>query len=292
MSRHEILSAIPTSFHPDGSLDLAGSTSIFRHVARSGNEGAFVLGTTGEFPAIEREEFTTLVHAAALELADHMRVIVHVGHASAYEATARVRAAAGAGVTEFAALTPYYLPSTDAEILEYFTQVAGEVAEVAGGRLYIYIYPARSGNQVGPALLAELAQLPSVVGAKVSELTLSDISAYRQATPDSFEIYTGADRDLVAAGPAGADGVVSGVSSVFPGPFRALADAARSGDELAVATAQADVDRVVTGIGGNMARMKAALRLMGIADGVCRMSLAPPDAAAMREIENLVAEFG
>ena len=63
------------------------------------------------------------------------------------------------------------------------------------------------------------------VGAKVSELTLTEIAAYRAVVPPGFVIYTGADRELVAAGDAGAQGVVSGVSSVLPKPFRALAAA-------------------------------------------------------------------
>lgn len=50
MTRYDILTAIPTAFGRDGTLDLEGSRAIFRYVAASGNEGAFVLGTTGEFP--------------------------------------------------------------------------------------------------------------------------------------------------------------------------------------------------------------------------------------------------
>lgn len=292
MSRYEILSAVPTSFQASGALDLDGTRSIFRHVAKSGNEGAFILGTTGEFPAVSREEFAAIVQVAAEELAGTMRVIAHVGHASAYEATARVRAAAAVGITEFAALTPYYLPSSDAEITEYFREVAEEIAaSTEAGRLYVYIYPARSGNQVSPELLRALAQIPGVVGAKVSELSLEHISAYRQVSPAGFDVYTGADRDLVAADPAGADGVVSGVSAVLPRPFRALADAARAGDAEAVARAQDDVDRVVSVIGGNMARMKTALRIMDVADGVCRMALTPPDPQTVREIERVVAQY-
>ena len=72
MTRRDIVTAIPTSFHTDGSLDLEGSRSIFRYVAQSGNEGAFVLGTTGEFPAIAEDEFTQIV-GVALEDAPRLR---------------------------------------------------------------------------------------------------------------------------------------------------------------------------------------------------------------------------
>ncbi|MFS0795371.1 dihydrodipicolinate synthase family protein [Microbacterium sp. 1P10AE] len=288
MSRRDIVTAIPTSFRPDGALDVDGSREIFRYVARSGNEGAFVLGTTGEFPAVDDDEFRTLVSMAVDELSGHLRVIAHVGQPSAYEAVRRVRVARELGVTEFAALTPYYLPATEEAVYDYFTQVADAVGD---GSLYVYVYPKRSGIPVSPALLARLAELPAVVGAKVSELSLDELAAYRAVVPDDFVLYTGADRELVAAGESGAQGVVSGVSSVLPKPFRDLARAADGDDADALARAQAAVDDVVAVIGGDMARMKAAYRIMGVADGVCRMALAAPDDAALAEIERVVATY-
>lgn len=286
MTRYDILTAIPTAFHRDGALDLEGSRAIFRFVGASGNEGAFVLGTTGEFPAVDVEEFTVLVRAALEELADRMRVIVHVGRPSTFEALRLVEIAKGLGATEFAALTPYYLKSSDDAIFEYFEKVSDAVGD---GRLYVYIYPARSGNPVSVDLLVRLAQLPNVVGAKVSELSLDDIAAYRAAVPADFELYTGADRDLIAAVDAGAQGVVSGVSSVTPKPFRALADAGRAGDAAAIAAAQAAVDDVVSLIGGDMARMKEAYRVLEVTDAHCRMAIAEPTAAEREAVAQVVA---
>lgn len=285
MTRYDILTAIPTAFHRDGSLDLDGSRAIFRYVGESGNEGAFVLGTTGEFPAVDVTEFTALVEAALAELADRMRVVVHVGQPSAFEAVRLTRIARDLGATEFAALTPYYLRSTDDAIFDYFQAVSDTVGD---GRLYVYIYPARSGNPVSPELLVRLSTLPNIVGAKVSELSLDEIAAYRAVVPEDFELYTGADRDLIAAAGVGAQGVVSGVSSVTPKPFRALADAGRSGDSAAIVAAQVDVDEVVSLIGGDMARMKEGYRVLGVTDAHCRMAIAEPTDAERADVRRVV----
>ena len=285
MTRYDILTAVPTAFHRDGTLDLEGSRAIFRFVADSGNEGAFILGTTGEFPAVDAAEFEALVQAALAELDDRMRVIVHVGRPSTYEAVRLTRVARARGATEFAALTPYYLPATDDEIFAYYRAVSEAVED---GRLYVYIYPARSGNSVTPELLVRLAALPNVVGAKISELSLDDIAAYRAAVPEDFDLYTGADRDLIAAVGVGAQGVVSGVSSVTPKPFRALADAGRSGDAAAITAAQAAVDDVVALIGGDMARMKEAYRVLDVVDTHCRMAIAEPSDAERAAVAQVV----
>ncbi|KAA0962244.1 dihydrodipicolinate synthase family protein [Microbacterium sp. ANT_H45B] len=286
MTRYDIVTAVPTAFHRDGSLDLEGSRAIFRFVGQSGNEGAFVLGTTGEFPAVDVAEFTALVGAALEELADKMRVIVHVGQPSTFEAVRLVEIAKGLGATEFAALTPYYLKSTEDAIFDYYRAVSDAVGD---GRLYVYIYPARSGNTVSPDLLVRLAALPNVVGAKLSELSLDEIAAYRAVVPADFDLYTGADRDLIAAVQVGAQGVVSGVSSVTPKPFRALADAGRSGDAAAIASAQAAVDDVVSLIGGDMARMKEAYRVLDVVDTHCRMAIAEPSDDERAAVAQVVA---
>ncbi len=286
MTRYDILTAVPTAFHRDGTLDLEGSRAIFRFVGRSGNEGAFVLGTTGEFPAVDAGEFSVLVEAALAELAGGMRVIVHVGQPSTFEAVRLTTIARELGAIEFAALTPYYLPATDDSIFEYYRAVSQAVGD---GRLYVYIYPARSGNPVTPELLVRLAGLPNVVGAKISELSLDDIAAYRAAVPADFELYTGADRDLIAAVGVGAQGVVSGVSSVTPKPFRALADAGRAGDAAAISAAQKAVDEVATLIGGDMARMKEAYRVLDVVDTHCRMAIAEPTDAERAEVARVVA---
>jgi 4-hydroxy-tetrahydrodipicolinate synthase len=285
VTRYDILTAVPTAFHSDGELDLDGSRAIFRYVAQSGNEGAFILGTTGEFPAVDVDEFTALVSSALDELADRMRVVVHVGRPSTFEAVRLTRIARDAGATEFAALTPYYLRSTDDAVFEYFRAVSDAVGD---GRLYVYIYPARSGNPVSPELLARLAELPNVVGAKISELSLDDIAAYRAVVPADFDLYTGADRDLIAAVGVGAQGVVSGVSSVTPKPFRALADAGRAGDATAISRAQDAVDAVVSSIGGDMARMKEGYRVIGVTDTHCRMAIAEPTEAERAEVARVV----
>lgn len=288
MTRHDIVTAIPTSFNRDGTLDLDGSRSISQYVARSGNEGAFALGTTGEFPAIDEAEFSALVEMHLEELAGHMRPIIHVGRSSTYEAVNRARIARSLGAQEFAAITPYYLPASEDAVFDYYRALS-DVLD--GLSLYVYVYPKRTGVNVSPSLMARLAGLPAVVGAKASELSLDEIGAYRSATPEGFVIYTGADRELIASGNVGADGVVSGVSSVVPAPFRALARAADHGNHDEIALVQQSVDDICSIIGGDMARMKEAYRILGIADGICRMAHVPPDEHARSQIRRVIEEY-
>lgn len=286
MTRRDILTAVPVAFHSDGSLDLAGSREILEYVAASGNEGAFVLGTTGEFPSLTADERDELTKLSLEVLAPVMRVVVHVGAPSTYQALQYVHQARAAGATEIAVLTPYYLASTDAALLEHFTRIA-EASD--GLDVYIYVFRTVSGNFVSNELMARLALLPNVVGAKISDEPLEQIAAYRSVVPENFLLYTGSDRDLARAGDHGAQGVVSGISSVLPKPFRALAEAAAAGDPARLRQAQADVDDVVDTIQGNIGRMKAAYRDLGVAGGTVRMAIEAPSTEVLADISRVVA---
>jgi len=285
MTTRDIITAVPVAFRPDGALDVDGSRAILRYVAASGNEGAFVLGTTGEFPALTYEERGRLTAMSLEELSARMRVIVHVGAPSLSEVLALIAQAREAGATEIAVITPYYLPASDAALRDFFAAVS---AASEGLDVYIYVYRKRTGNFVSTELMAELASLPNLVGAKVSEEPLEQIAAYRAVVPAGFELYTGADRDLGNAADFGAQGVISGVSSVFPKPFRALAAAVASGDPAAIADAQRAVDDVVETVAGDIGRMKTVYALMGIEGGVPRMAVETPDEQTLAQLRRAV----
>lgn len=284
--RRDVITAVPVAFAVDGALDVEGSTAIMRYVAQSGNEGAFILGTTGEFVALTEPERGRLVEIAMEVLAPVMRVVVHVGAGSLAEVLRLVEQARHAGATEIAVLTPYYLPASD-EALRTFFRAVSDASDGLG--VYVYVYRKRANNFVSTALMAELASLPNVVGAKVSEEPLEQLAAYRAVVPDDFVIYTGADADLLRVAAFGAQGVISGVSSVLPKPFRAALAVADSDDAAARAAAQADIDAAVAVIAGDMGRMKAAYGLMGIDAGTTRMAIEPPSEETIERLRAAIA---
>ncbi|WP_175988511.1 dihydrodipicolinate synthase family protein [Microbacterium tenebrionis] len=288
MTRRDIITAVPVAFSSDGELDLEGTRAILRFVAASGNEGAFLLGTTGEFPALSFDERVAVTKAGLEELASVMRVIVHVGASSLYEVRRLIAASREAGATEIAVITPFYLSASDEGLLDFYRAVS---AASDGLDVYVYVFRDRTGNFVSTDLMANLAELPNIVGAKISGEALDQVAAYRAVVPDSFILYTGQDSALAQAADFGAQGVVSGISSVFPKPFRALRVAAESGDSERIAQAQADVDSVVEAVQGDMARMKETYAQLGVPAGSVRMAIDAPDQGAIDTIRRAVHAF-
>jgi 4-hydroxy-tetrahydrodipicolinate synthase len=288
VTQPDIITALPVAFHRDGALNLDGTREIFRKAARSGVQGGLVLGTTGEFVALSFEERGQIVQVAVQELAP-IRCIVHVGAASLYEVLRLITQARAAGVQEIAVLTPFYLPVTDAEMLRFYTAVA---EASAGLQVYVYVFRARTGNFISAELMARIATLPNIVGAKVSDEPLGRLAEYRAVVPDDFIIYTGGDRDIARAAEYGAQGVISGIASTLPKPFTDIAALLGSGaNEAAIAAAQEAVDDAVDTVRGDMARMKAALRMQGVDAGWPRMAIEEPDAASLADLERAVTLY-
>jgi 4-hydroxy-tetrahydrodipicolinate synthase len=274
-------------FLTDGALDEPGLKPLYASLESEGVDGVFVSGTTGEFPALDDAE-REVVLTAALAVFGPERVYAHVGAASARQAERLAARAVANGARNLAAITPYYLPAGPRSLLDYYRRLD---AVIGDARLYVYLYRARTTTTVTPAQLAELAAIPSVVGAKISGEPAARVLEYVRAAPSGFAVYSGNDVEFGAVARAGAAGGVSGVSSVFPRPFVALRDALRRGDEAAAAAAQADVERAVEAVGGNVAHMKAALALRGLPAGPPRVALDPPSPAHCAVIAAAVADL-
>ncbi|KMS72018.1 dihydrodipicolinate synthase family protein [Prauserella rugosa] len=287
-NRPIILTAAPVGFSRDGSLDLGASRRILEFIASSGTDGAFVLGTTGEFPSLtqqERHELTKL----SLDVLRGKRVVVHVGAPSAFQVRALLADARDLGATSVGVLTPYYLPASDDAVFDFYRSIA---AEAGGLDVYAYLFTGRTGNAVSPDLLGKIATLPHIVGAKISGESLEKVSSYRAAVPAGFQLFTGGDRDIARVRAHGIDGVVSGVASVLPAPFVAVADSVERSDDDALARLQPAVDDAVDTVLGDPARIKAGLALQGVDAGTSRMALDPVDEATRAQLERVVSEHG
>ena len=282
MSRAEVLAALPTFFDDRGELDRA-ETSAHLDWLTTRVDGVFVAGTTGEFPALDRPERIALAEAALAAFGAD-RVVVHVGAASTREAVALTRDVLAAGGRRIAALTPYYLPADEDAVTRHFAAIvaaAGEAGE--SGEVYGYLFTERSGVDVGPAEFGRIAAATGLAGVKLSGSANDRLGAYLDALPAGARLWSGADTTLGAVVRRGGTGIVSGLSSAFPEPFAALADAIAAGDSAAEQAAQERADAVLAATRGSVEGIKHALALLGFGNGALRMpapALPDPDAIA------------
>ncbi len=283
-----LVSAVPVPFDANGELDVNGQKTLLRHLKDTGIGGVFIAGTTGEFTALDDDE-RAIVLSAALEVFGADAVYMHVGAAAARQAESLTAQAVALGARRLAAITPFYLPAGPAALIDYYRRLDA----VAGdGRIYVYLFAARTGSTVTPDQLAELATIPSVTGAKISGESNSAVLQYVQAVPEDFEVYSGNDIEFGDFVRAGGTGAVSGVSSVFPRPFLDLADALKRSDDEAAALAQERVKQAVAAANGaDIALLKAGLSLQGLPAGPTRVAIDQPSPAQLETMRTAIQEL-
>jgi 4-hydroxy-tetrahydrodipicolinate synthase len=278
-----IISAVPVPFTTDGSLDLATYDAALAALAPHVG-GALIAGTMGEFPALDDDERVELFRRAADVLGTE-RVIAHLGHGSTRQVLRLAEAVAATGIRRLALLSPYYLPTDDDGVVEFYRALteAHPQAEV-----YAYIFPERTGMDVPPETLGRVLALPGMVGVKLSGGAAAQLPDYAAVLGPHHELYSGDDSTLPAVLALGGTGVVSGVSSAFPETFAALARALGAGTPEAEAI-QAVVEEIVPLAGSTVPRLKAAMSARDGAPWACRMALPAVDDATLEAIRDTVA---
>lgn len=168
--------------------------------------------------------------------------------------------------------------------------VAGSVP--ADFPVYLYNIPQCSANDLKAATASRIAeQCPNVVGVKYSWPDFLRTDEYLRIREGQFAVMQGADRLMLPALAQGCDGVISGVSCVYPEPFVAVYEAYQRGDLERARTLQ----RVATAYcealrsGSNMSYFKEALRLRGIDAGVMRAPQLDLQAQEIQQLQEALA---
>jgi 4-hydroxy-tetrahydrodipicolinate synthase len=140
---------MPTTFGPDGSLDLASQRALTEAVLEWGAEGLTVLGVMGEATALEGGERAAVIRAVVTAAAG-IPVAVGVSSSARHTSVELVRQAEACGAQAVMAAAPPLLRNVDA-LPGFFTHIA----ERGGLPLIVQDEPAATGVLIPVSVLAE-----------------------------------------------------------------------------------------------------------------------------------------
>lgn len=224
------LSAFPiTPMTPEGQVIASDLARLVRRIEDGGADSVGLLGSTGAYMFLSREERRRAVVAAVGSVAS-LPVIVGVGAMRTDEARALARDAAESGAAGLLLAPVSYTPLTEQEVWRHFEAVAS----ATDLPLCIYSNPTTTKFTFSPALVARLADIPTVAAIKLplpaGDLA-SDLAAFRAAAPGLSVGYSG-DWGCKDALLAGADCWFSVAGGLFPETASALTRAALAGDRI------------------------------------------------------------
>ena len=284
----DILTAMVTSFHKDGTVNFEGTGALASHLVENGSDGLVVSGTTGESPTLTDNEKIDLIRVVCDAVAGRATVIAGTGSNDTAHSVELTRRASEKGIDAILAVTPYYNKPPVAGLIEHFKALA----DAADGKpVILYNIPGRCVTNIEPETLCELNEIENIVAVKQAN---PDLEQTRRLTElCDMGIYAGND-DMVfpLLGMDGWGGIC--VASHIVGlQMKRMVELYRAGK---VEEARA-IDEMlkplyeVLFITSNPIMIKAALNMMGHNVGNVRLPLVPATEDEKAELRRVLEEL-
>jgi 4-hydroxy-tetrahydrodipicolinate synthase len=275
-----------TPFSADGlrAVDHAGLERNLERLIRGGVRLLVAGGNTGEFAALSDEEVAETVRTHVRIARGRARVIAGVGY-RLERAVELGRASIEAGADGVMVHQPIHPYASEAGLVAYYAAIADALPGVP---LILYV----RGPQLTVAGVRRLAGVESIVGVKMGQPDPERFASFVGAAPELAWVCGVAEAWAVPFWEAGAIGFTSGIANVAPERSLEVL-AALKADDLAKAESLVDRLRPIEalragrGDANNVAVIKAAMDLVGLAGGGLRpplSALEPGDHAELVRI--------
>lgn len=267
-----ILPPLVTPLSGPDQLDVAGLERLIEHVLAGGVQGLFILGTTGEGPALSYRLRRELIERTLRQVDERVPVLVGITDTATKEMTSLAVYAAERGAEALVLAPPYYFPNNQVELLEYFRSAARALP----APVFLYNMPSHTKTQIEMDTVRRAFDEPNIAGIKDSSGNmvyfhqLVALAAQHGGRP----AFMGPEELLGESVLFGGSGGVSGGANLFPGLYVALFEAAQGGN-LARVRQLHDLVMKISGslyqVGsygsGFLKNLKCALALRGLCAG-------------------------
>jgi 4-hydroxy-tetrahydrodipicolinate synthase len=274
-----LLTAMITPFHADGRVNDDATVAIARHLLANGSHGLVVAGTTGEAATLTDDEQVRLVELVVQEAGRDGAIVAGAGSNDTRHAIALTQRVIGAGAEAVLSVTPYYNKPNRRGIVRHFQEVA-RAAE--GTPVLVYNIPGRTAVNMGPDLLAELAQIDGIVGVKQAN------SAELQPI-DGMAVLAGNDDIYAACLDMGGAGGICVASHIVGPEMRRMYDEPEHRAEIDASLRDVYDTMFIT---ASPTPVKAALNLLGHEAGTLRLPMVEADEAETAAVRGMLERHG
>ena len=221
-----------TPMDNDGKIDLNGLSLHLKRLTEAKIDVILLMGSIGEFASFTLEERLLLIREA--RAMSSLKMVANVSSTCQNDVLLMAQEAYRAGYDAVMILPPYYYGQTAKQLLSYFRQLG----QTLSGKWFAYNFPARTGCDLTPELVATLAaEFPNFAGIKdtvdCQSHTRSMIQTTR-AVREDFAVLSGYDEYYIPNLLAGGAGIISGLNNVMPELFVSAREAFKQGDLAAL----------------------------------------------------------
>jgi 4-hydroxy-tetrahydrodipicolinate synthase len=274
-----LLTAMVTPFHADGRVNDDAAVAIARHLLANGSHGLVVAGTTGEAATLTDGEQVRLVELIVQEAGGDGAIVAGAGSNDTRHAIELTQRVIAAGAEAVLSVTPYYNKPNRRGIIRHFQEVA-RAAE--GTPVLVYNIPGRTAVNMGPDLLAELAQIDGIVAVKQAN------SGELQPI-DGLAVLAGNDDIFAACLDMGGAGGICVASHVVGPQMRRMYDEPDARGEIDATLRDVYETLFIT---ASPTPVKAALNMLGHDAGTLRLPMVEADEAELAAVRRMLERHG
>ncbi len=279
-------------------LDVRGVEALVEHILNGGVHGLFLLGTTGEGPALSYKLRRELIERVCHQVGSRVPVLVGITDSAYVESLHIADVAAKAGASAVVMAPPFYYQFSQSDIM----RLIESTAQASALPLYLYNQPGLTKIAFDPETVVRSTEIPNVWGIKDSSGDMSYLKKVLELVgkryPD-FAVLVGPEHLLAESLLCGAHGGVSGGANIFPHLLVGLYNAFVAGRYEDMYALQTEINSIGAPIWnadetepGHLRRLKAALSIMGIGSGIPTWPYQPSTPEESRQIEAHLEKCG
>lgn len=281
--------ALVTPFAADETIDFSTLGSLIDWHVDSGTQALVIAGSTGEAALLDDAEYRDLLVAACAAAGKRLPIIAGIGSPSTKKSLFLAQVACEAGADGLLAVTPYYVRPTQQGLHAHYLHLA----ENAGLPIVLYNVPGRTGCDLLPETVAELAQHPNVAGIKEAVADPERMRDLLTLAGADFKVLSGDDPSALRAMSAGACGTISVAANVVPRAFSRLCWLSAQGRQDEAIQLDERMQGIYTALGvqSNPIPAKWLLQQMGRIQGALRMPLHVLTEASRGQVDACLADI-
>jgi len=286
-----VLPAIITPFRRNSAMDvdLEGLRSNIEFLIDQGVHGIVPCGSTGESATLSFEEHERVISETIDVVDGRIPVLAGTGSNNTAEAIALTKNAKDIGADGVLVISPYYNKPNRSGLVKHYTTLADLDIPVV-----MYNVPGRTGQNLLPEMVIELASHPNIVGIKEASGNISQVSQIIEGTLDEdFLVISGDDAITLPMLAIGGAGVISVVANVEPGRMVSMFEYFCEGDLEMALDIHYELSPLFRAmfIDTNPIPVKKAVELRGMAAGPVRLPLDELDAKKTQLLKEVLDSY-
>ncbi len=279
--------ALVTPFNNTG-VDYTKLEELIEWQIKEGTDAILICGTTGEASTMPDEEHKEVIRFAVEKINKRVHVMAGAGSNDTRHAVKLSQYCEEVGVDSILSVTPYYNKTTQEGIYQHFRVIAESITIP----MVLYNVPSRTNLNISPSTLKRLADIENIVAVK--ECNLLQAAEVLYLCGDKLDLYSGEDGNVVPLLALGGKGVISVIANIIPKDMHVMVKSFIDGDIKTSRDLQIKSVLLEKALfcETNPIPVKAAMNLMGINVGSCRLPLVDISESGMVQLKKALQEYG